>query len=139
AKEQPAVAAHLAEEAKKWRAELSPKAGKDDRPFTVGYSASTPLPARDGVSHGSIQRSDTAPNCSFFTHWTSPDDQITWDIEVGKPGRYEAIVYYTCAASDVGSTVELSLGDARIQTKITEAHDPPLYGQEHDRVERKAE
>ena len=50
-------------------------------------------------------------------------------------GRYEAVVYYTCAASDVGSTVELSLGEARIETKVTQAHDPPLYGKgtaEHD-------
>jgi arylsulfatase A-like enzyme len=138
-KEQPEVASRLRTEAAKWRAELSPKAGKDDRPFTVGYSASTPLPARDGVPHGGVQRSDTAPNCSFFTNWTSSDDRITWDVEVGKAGRYEAIVYYTCAAGDVGSTIELSLGNAKIQTKITEAHDPPLYGKEHDRVERRAE
>jgi hypothetical protein len=139
AKEQPEVVRQMRAEAAKWRAELSPKAGKDDRPFTVGYSASTPLPARDGIAHGTIQRSDTAPNCSFFTHWTSVDDRITWDVEVGKPGRYEAIVYYTCAAGDVGSTVELSLGPAKIQAKITQAHDPPLYGKEHDRVARKAE
>jgi arylsulfatase A-like enzyme len=138
-KERSEVAAALSKEAAKWRAELIAPLGPDQRPFTVGYSASTPLPARDGVAHGSIQRSDTAPNCSFFTNWTSPNDSITWDVEIGKPGRYEAIVYYTCAASDVGSTVELSLGDARIQTKVTEAHDPPLYGKEHDRVERRAE
>jgi hypothetical protein len=139
AKERPEVAARLRDEAAKWRSELSAKTGKDDRPFTVGYSTSTPLPARDGVGHGTIQRSDTAPNCSYFTHWTSRDDRITWDVEIGKLGRYEAVVYYTCAASDVGSTVELSLGEARIQTKVTEAHDPPLYGKEHDRVERRAE
>src|SRR5207247_2212877 len=81
----------------------------------------------------------TAPNCSFFTNWTSANDRITWDVEIGKPGRYEVIVYYTCAAADVGSTVELSLGAARITAKVTEAHDPPLYGEEHDRVPRKAE
>ena len=138
-KEQGEVTQRLRAEAAKWRTELSPKAGKDDRPFTVGYSASTPLPARDGVPHGGVQRSDTAPNCSFFTNWTSPDDRITWDVEVGKAGRYEAIVYYSCAAGDVGSTIELSLGSVKLQTKVNEAHDPPLYGKEHDRVERRAE
>ena len=86
------------------------------------------------MAHGNVQRSDSAPNCSYFTNWKSLDDRITWNVEVGKPGRYEATVYYTCAAGNVGSTVELSLGSARIQTKITEAHDPPLYGKEHDRV-----
>jgi hypothetical protein len=138
-KERPEVEAKFREEAAKWRRELITELGRDDRPYTVGYSATTPLPARDGVPHGGVQRSDTAPNCSFFTNWKTPEDRITWDVEIGKPGQYEAVVYYTCAAADVGSTVELSLGDARIQTKISEAHDPPLYGKEHDRVERRAE
>ena len=141
--EQPELTARLAAEAKKWRSELSPKAGPDDRPFTVGYASgptsSTPLPARDGIARGTVQRSDTAPNCSFFTHWTATSDKIIWDVDVGREGRYEATVCCTCAASDVGSTVELSLNGARIEAKITEPHDPPLYGQEHDRVERKAE
>jgi hypothetical protein len=86
-----------------------------------------------------VQRSDTAPNCSYFTNWTNTADRITWDVEVGKAGKYEATVYYTCPAADVGSTVELALGEARVQTKVTAAHDPPLYGAEHDRVPRKAE
>jgi arylsulfatase A-like enzyme len=139
AKERPEVAARLSEELTRWKAELQKGLGKDDRPFTVGHSVSTPLPARDGVAHGNVQRSDTAPNCSFFTNWTSTDDAITWDVEVGQPGRYEAIVYYTCPAADVGSTIELSFGKARLEAKITAAHDPPLYGREHDRVPRKAE
>jgi len=139
AKEKPDIAAKLREEAARWRKELAAEVSRDDRPFTVGYSKSTPLPARDGVPHGNVKRSDTAPNCSYFTNWTSPDDRITWDVEVGQAGRYEAIVYYTCAASDVGSTVEVSLGDARITSKITVAHEAPLYGKEHDRVQRHAE
>src|SRR5262245_35284406 len=117
-KERPEVAAAMAKEAARWRAELIAPLGPDNRPFTVGYSASTPLPARDGVPHGGIQRSDMAPNCSFFTNWTSPDDRITWDVEIGKPGRYEAVVYYTCAAGDVGSTVELSLGDRSEERRV---------------------
>jgi arylsulfatase A-like enzyme len=139
AKEKPDIAAKLREEAARWRKELAAEVSREERPFTVGYSQSTPLPARDGVAHGNVKRSDTAPNCSYFTNWTSPEDRITWDVDVGQAGRYEAIVYYTCAASDVGSTVEVSLGDARITTKITEPHEAPLYGKEHDRVPRHAE
>ena len=37
----------------------------------------------------------------------------------------------------VGSTIELSFNGARLVGRITEAHDPPLMGDEHDRVERK--
>ena len=47
-----------------------------DRPFTVGYGPATTLTARDGVAHGTIQRSSKAPNNSFFTNWTKTDDSI---------------------------------------------------------------
>ena len=67
---------------------------KDDRPFPVGHREfpATSLPARDGVPHGNVQRSARAPNCSFFTNWTTPDDRMTWDVEVATAGRYEAVV-----------------------------------------------
>lgn len=141
AADQPEVVAKLAAEADRWRKDFAVEleGGPDTRPFTVGYAAVTPLPARDGVPHGKIQRSAGAPNCSYFTNWTSRDDRMTWDVEVGNPGRYEATVYYTCAKEDVGSVVELSLGSSRVETKIKEAHDPPEYGAEHDRVPRKGE
>jgi hypothetical protein len=61
---------------------------------------------------------------------------MTWNIEVGASGVYDAIIHYTCRASDVGSTVELSVGGSAIQKKITEAHDPPLIGAAVDRVKR---
>jgi hypothetical protein len=139
AKERTEVAAQLRATAAKWKQELQGELGPDNRPFTVGHSTMTPLPARDGVPHGNIKRSETAPNCSYFTNWTSPDDRITWDVEVGQPGRYEAVIYYTCPAADIGSTVELALGDAKVQSRITAAHDPPLYGIEHDRIPRRGE
>jgi arylsulfatase A-like enzyme len=134
--EHPDVATSLRAEAARWRAELTAELGKDDRPFTVGHSKTTFLPARDGEPHGNVKRSASAPNCSFFTNWISPEDRITWDVEVPETARYETIVYYTCPAASVGSTVELSLNEARISKKITEAHDPPLRGIEHDRHDR---
>ncbi len=106
-----------------------------DRPFTVGYGPSTTLPARDGVEHGTIKRSSKAPNNSFFTQWTSADDSITWDIDVGASGNYEAIIYYTCAAGDEGVTVQLSIDDtASTQAKVVEIFDPPLYDKSKERV-----
>ena len=106
-----------------------------NRPFTIGYGASTTLTARDGVGHGTIQRSSKAPNNSFFTNWTHPDDFITWDIDVGKTGRYEATVYYTCAAGDDGVTLHLSMaGHASTQAIVEEAFDPPLYDKSKERV-----
>ena len=136
AREQPAVAARLSEAVRKFAAEVKPFIGPDMRPYPVGYDKSTWLPARDGAGHGSIERSGRAPNCSFFTHWVAKTDSISWDVEVLQAGLYKAELYYTCAASDVGATVELSHNGNRVAGKISVAHDPPLEGKEHDRVDR---
>jgi len=39
---------------------------------------------------------------------------------VETPGQYEAVVYYTCPAADVGATIELSLNGSRIQGVVLE-------------------
>jgi arylsulfatase A-like enzyme len=138
-KEKPDVTARLRKAQAEWEREMLPLVGDDDRPFTVGYSTTTMLPARDGVPEGGVQRSAKAPNCSYFTHWTNRDDRITWDIQVGTAGEYDADIYYTCPAGDQGSTVELSFLGSRVQAKIAQPHDPPLIGAKFDRVPRAGE
>lgn len=140
-RKKPEVAARLSQAVRKWKKQVLPKSRKDNRPFPVGYPEfpTTLLPARDGVARGKIRRSAKAPNCSFFTNWTSPNDRITWDVEVATAGTYEAVIYYTCAAENIGSTIELSLNGSRVQGKVAEAHDPPLKGREFERVPRGSE
>ncbi len=142
AREHADVATRLSAAVSAWRQNvLSGAAGKDARPFPVGYREfpRTVLPARDGVPHGNIRRSARAPNCSYFTNWTSREDRITWDIEIATDGRYEVEMQYTCAPADVGPTVRLSVGDAHVSAKVAEAHDPPALGAQHDRVPRAGE
>jgi arylsulfatase A-like enzyme len=142
AAEHPQVARRLSDEVERWRRTVLGELPKGDpRPFPVGYAEfpRAVLPARDGVPHGAVKRSAGAPNCSFFTGWSKPDDSMTWEVEVKTPGRYEAIIHYTCPKADVGSAVELTLGGAKWTGTISEAHDPPLRGREHDRVSRGAE
>ncbi|MBN1490678.1 MAG: sulfatase-like hydrolase/transferase [Phycisphaerae bacterium] len=135
------VARRLTEASDRWKNELLPGLKHDDRPYPVGYRQFplTQLPARDGLPHGNVQRSARAPNCSYFTNWTSTDDSITWDVEVATGGEYTATLYYTCPQPDVGSTVELSGGSDRIGARVAEAHDPPLLGAADDRVSRQGE
>jgi arylsulfatase A-like enzyme len=101
----------------------------DNRPFTVGYAEfpMTPLPARDGVAHGTIRRSANAPNSSYFVNWTSKDDAISWDIEVNTAGTYEVAIDYTCPLADAGSTIELSFNGAKLSGTVSPGWDPPLY------------
>ncbi len=133
---QPEEAARLRAAAAAWRAEMLPLVGEDRRPFTVGYATNTILPARDGEPHGGIERSSRHPNCSFFRHWTSTEDAMTWNVEVGAAGVYEATLYYTCPAGQTGSRIELRLGESRVEALISEPFDPPLEGKAEDRVPR---
>ncbi len=130
----PDAAAALREAVAAWVDEIAPSVGPDDRPFPVGHSAVTLLPARDGIPHGGIRRSANAPNCSYFTNWTSPEDSITWDVEVAERGEYELSVHYTAAVA--GSTIEATFEGASVQGTVSDVHDPPMYGADADRVPR---
>jgi len=139
-KTEPEIAERLKRAVDEFRATALPQA-PDERPFPVGYREFpiTFLPARDGVPHGNIRRSGNAPNCSFFTNWLSVEDTITWDIEVHTAGEYEVCVFYTCREKDVGVELEVSFGAVSVEGQVTEAFDPPLRGQEFDRVPREGE
>lgn len=98
------------------------------QPFTVGDPNFnfTQLPARDGIAHGNIIRSNKWPNSSYYLNWISTSDSITWDIEVLTTGIYEIELYYTCPEKEVGSDIELSFKNSKLNYEITEAFDPPL-------------
>jgi len=117
---------------------LSELPEEDTRTFPVGHPDFnfTQIPARDGITKGNIKRSNRWPNCSFFTNWTSLEDEILWEAEVLEEGNYKVIVYYTCPEEDIGSTFALTFNGSELTGKITEAHDPPLLGMENDRDER---
>jgi len=110
----------------------------EKRPFTVGHPdyEVTWLPARDAVGSGGILRSNRYPNDSFLMNWTHTDDAILWDVEVLTAGNYMATLYYTAASGDEGAQITLDFGDSTVGARITEAHDPPEYGMDEDRVLR---
>lgn len=137
-KKYPNIAKTLSDTLKAWENEVLPTDTAKNRPFPVGHPnfKYTQLPARDGIAHGGIQRSNRFPNASFFTNWTSPQDSITWDVNVLSGGKYNVEVYYTCSTEDVGSTISLNFGSRRLEKEIIEPHNPPLEGMKHDRVKR---
>ncbi len=111
---------------------------QDQRPFTLGHPEHkyTQLPARDGKPHGTIKRSNRFPNDTFFTNWTSISDAITWDINVLESGSYEVTMLYTLAKGDEGVAIQLKHDEHKLIASLTESHDPPLTGMEHDRSPR---
>jgi arylsulfatase A-like enzyme len=101
----------------------------DDRAYPVGAGGAkfpmTPLPARDGIAHGGVKRSASAPNCSYFVNWKTTDDKITWDVEVAAAGNYEVVIQHT--AADAGATIELSHLASKLTGKVPAVWNPPLY------------
>jgi hypothetical protein len=139
AEQQPEVLHNLMQARDDWmQSVMAELPEEDERPFPLGYPGSkyTQIPARDGIAHGNIVRSNRWPNCSFYTNWTSTNDKITWDVEVPESGNFQVTLYYTCPPEDIGSAFQLSFNESIIRGKISEAHDPPLVGMEEDRVER---
>ena len=134
----PETARELRAAAADWRKKVAAELQADDRPFPIAHPdvAWTHLPARDALSHGGIRRSSIHPNCSYFLDWKSPQDRITWDVEVGAAGDYEVELWYACPEKDLGSTLELSLGSSRLRGRVEVAHDPPARGGENDRAVR---
>ena len=134
----PEVARKLTISVEDFKNEVLPELGKDERPFVIGHPdvSWTQVPARDGIAHGGIKRSNKFPNCSYFTNWTEEEDYLSWEVEVGKAGTYEIELWYACPEKDVGSVVELSFRGQSLRAKITDAHDPPMRGMKEDRSPR---
>jgi arylsulfatase A-like enzyme len=134
---QPEVAARLRQAVQDWRIEMfgadPPKArdrrAVDPRPIDVGYPEFpiTMLPARDGEPRGGVQRSASAPNCSYFVDWTSREASMVWSVRVRTAGEYQVVIDYTCPLPDAGSLIELSFHDRRLTGRVEPGWDPPLY------------
>jgi arylsulfatase A-like enzyme len=137
AKQHPAIVKKLKDAGDEYLAQVTPIQGQPDtRPIPVGVAPVTHLPARDGKGTGGVTWSSRHPNCSFFTHWSTPEQSMVWPVEVARAGDYEVIVHYTCPKNDIGSTLELSAGVTKVRAKLTEPFEPPLLGADHDRVPR---
>lgn len=138
ASEKPDVAKRLQTAIDRFKKNAMKGYGEDNRPFVIAHPdyKYTQIPARDGIAHGAIKRSNRYPNCSYFLNWVNEEDFITWTSEVGASGKYQVDIEYACPNGDIGSTIELSFNDSKLKGKITEAHDPPIRGGENDRDER---
>ena len=138
--QKPEVAGKLKKELDHWLAGTQLKSSRDPatRPITLAHPDSefTQLPARDATPHGGIRRSNRFPNCTYMTHWTGPEDSITWDVEVLGGGVFEVQMYYACRQDAVGSKIQLTLDDQKIEKIIEVVNDGPLIGAEEDRFVR---
>jgi arylsulfatase A-like enzyme len=137
-KKYPEVAKELVAALEAWRGEHFEGYGQDERPFLIGHPdyKYTQIPARDGISHGGIQRSNRFPNCSYFQNWTAADDYITWDAEVAETGVFDVELRYACSPAGVGGKYELTFKGSSLPFRIDQPHVVPLVGAKQDRSPR---
>lgn len=50
--------------------------------------------------------------------WFRADCQVTWEVEVEKPGRYEAILDWSVSDEEAGKTFVLEAGDQQLTGKV---------------------
>ncbi|MEO1528278.1 MAG: arylsulfatase [Planctomycetota bacterium] len=138
AKERPEVAARLSTAMQQWRETWKAPDPNKTRPFPLGHPDArfTQLPARDATTTGDLKRSNRFPNCTYFLNWTNTDEEIVWDVEVLSAAKHDVELFYACPPDDLGSTIELSLGDQKLTAQLTKAVDGPMIGSPNDRVTR---
>ncbi len=135
------VVQQMQEKVEKWKVDVL-KSAKPRRPFLLGHPQRSwaTLPAQDGKCGGpNVVRSNTAPNCSFFTKIQSPEDRIRWEVEVLQAGEYRIEAMMTVPKEAIGASLCVKIGERECVGVLREAHDAKLYGDGNDRVPRNTE
>jgi hypothetical protein len=141
AESEPEKVAAMTSDVKRYRQDVL-RSAQANRPFLVGHPERpiTLLPAQDGKCKGpSVKRSDSAPNCSFFTNIRTTEDTLYWELEFLQYGTYSVWIHYTATESAVGKKLKLSFAENEFVGSIPAAHESPLRGDQNDRVTRKSE
>lgn len=141
AKKYPEVAYNAAQAfEKKWKEVTAD--GFDDIPVAVGLAErpavtlpgneATLSPAQgEGISyHGKSGWSN-----DWIDNWTDASASPSWQIDVVTPGDYEIVLHYASPMENVGSRIEVQIGDAKIQGTFQDAHNPD-YLPSPDRFQR---
>ena len=124
---------------KNWKQNvLSELPPNDQRPFLIGYPALQYeiLPASEASSTGSFIRSSIHPNDSYYKQWRNDSDRVIWNVQVMEEGDFEVEFHYACSDKNIGTSIELSFGDAKVISAIQSSNDAEIIGKREDRVER---
>lgn len=131
APQHPDVAAQLRAAYQAWYADVAQSTfepmpipvGHRERPEAVlnGHEAFLQPALGDGISY--VTPKGWAQE--WITNWTKTSSWCWWPIEVVRPGKYEAAVFYTCPPTSVGTRLRVEAGSANAEGAISAAFDPP--------------
>ncbi|GMV94078.1 MAG: hypothetical protein AMXMBFR82_38560 [Candidatus Hydrogenedentota bacterium] len=107
----PDVAAKLRAAYDRWYDEMMREAG-GPIPIPIGYEQMpvVTLPAPDAQLHGGVTfAGDKGWANDWITNWTSPEDHVTWDIDIVRAGTYTFALLFTSPESALGTEVALEI------------------------------
>ena len=111
--------------------------GITDPAIPVGYAEapSVQLPAHEAAISGGInyKRNPNGWAHDWIINWKKSSDQMEWNIEVVRPGRYEVLIQYTASEANLGSEVQVVLENQTIKNSINKAF-TPVISENLDRV-----
>jgi len=81
------------------------------------------LPAAEATVLGHQARYESSHDKDCIGFWTDPADRVVWEVEVTKPGRFNAEIAYACEKETSGAECTVAIGgtDARLVVKGTGA------------------
>lgn len=50
--------------------------------------------------------------------WTDPNEAVTWQFEVIKPGRYEVVLSQACPQDTAGAAVDIRVGSSALKMHV---------------------
>ncbi len=120
AEQHPEAARELREVFLKWFAEVTANQEYVRVPIEVGRDDENPveIDVTWGDPTGKVTPKYQHYNRDGIENWTRAGEAVRWKIDVVKPGRYEIVFNYGCDPADGGSTLQLSVGEARIDMTI---------------------
>ena len=83
----------------------------EGKPIIQSDDLSITLHGRDSTVHGVNLRYEVKPEKNTLGFWSNPNDWVSWDFEVKKPGTYIVFVMY---GSGGGKDVEIGVANQKL-------------------------
>ncbi|HMJ63884.1 MAG TPA: hypothetical protein VK615_00930 [Candidatus Binatia bacterium] len=78
------------------------------------------LHASNATVHGSTIRYEPQPHKNTIGYWTKPQDWVSWDFRVNRPGTFLVELTQSCGKGSGGSKYELSVADQKLTDVVPE-------------------
>lgn len=77
------------------------------------------LEAAQVTIHGESPRYESGDGKDNIGFWTNPEDWLSWEMRVTRPGTFLVSVTYACESGQEGSEYVVSIGEQEINAKVS--------------------